>query len=275
MHGWESAMKDVKDKVVVITGAAMGMGQAFAEKFGENGAKLALVDRNEKALAQTCAALTDRGFIAVGFACDITDRKAVYKTADAVTEKLGPARVLINNAGVVFPGNLLDQADENIEATFSVNVLGMIWATKAFLPGMLDDEGGHLINMASASGFIAVGGLAPYSASKWAVIGLCEALRGEIAQLGKNVKVTVVCPSYVSTGMFAGAKAPILTNFLKTEEIVNKVYDGFTKDKLYVMAPWLMKSVPLLKGVLPARSFDRLLRVMGISTGANNLVGRE
>ncbi len=146
---------------------------------------------------------------------------------------------------------------------------------KAFIPDKVKRNKGQILNVATASGFIGVPRLAAYASSKWAVIGLTESVRMEIAREASNVKFTIVCPSYISTGMFEGVKPPFLTKFMTPEEIVDTMYDSFKKDRIYVLEPFMVKLTPALKAILPTKVFDIACGLLGISKGQDDFVGRN
>lgn len=268
-------MKDVKGKVVLITGAAMGMGKLLTEKFCEDGARVIMVDLNPDSLKEAKAEFEQRGFEVFDYVCDISDSKKVKAMAAWAKKEVGTVSVLVNNAGIVYKGDLVDMPDEQLSRTIDVNLKALMWTMKAFLPDMMEQNSGHVLNLASASGLIGVPNLAAYATSKWAVIGLSESVRYEMIRAKKNVKFTIVCPSYVATGMFEGVKPPKMTRFLTPKRIVGIMYDAFKNDKVYVMEPFMVKSTPLLKAMLPAKAFDWVHRTFGIDSGMDSFTGRS
>jgi all-trans-retinol dehydrogenase (NAD+) len=112
----------------------------------------------------------------------------------------------VNNAGIVSGKSLLEVDDARAELTVQVNTIAHFWTAKAFLPGMLKRNHGHVVSIASAAGIVGVAGLADYCASKFGAVGFNESLRLELRKLGTNVKTTVVCPYYIDTGMFTGVQ---------------------------------------------------------------------
>ena len=268
-------MRDVKGKVVLITGAAMGMGKLLTEKFCKDGARVIMVDMNKEELKASRDQFVEQGFEVYEYVCDVSDPKQIAALATWAKKEVGPVQVLVNNAGVAFRGTLIDQDVEQISKIFDVNVKGVAWMMKAFLPDMIEANEGHILNLASASGFIGVPGAAAYASSKWAVIGLSESVRYEIRNMHKNIKFTIVCPSYVSTGMFEGVRPPRGTGFLSPKRIVNAMYDAFKKDKLYVLEPFMVKLTPTLKALLPPTLFDFMHTTLGLDKGASGLTGRN
>ncbi len=267
-------MKDVKNKYVLITGAAMGMGKIFARKFAADGAKLVLVDVNKEALEHTAEEIRSTGGEVATYVCDLSQRRNVEELADKVHAEVGKMDVVVNNAGVVFGGEFLEVDQDKHDLTISVNTMAVMWMTRAFLPDMIEKGAGHFLNMASASGLLGLPKGASYAASKWACIGFSESIRLEMAELGhKNIKVTTVAPSYIRTGMFDGVNAPLLTPILDPEEVVDKAYRAFKRDQILVLEPFMVKVTPLLKGLLPPPLFDVVGKLFGVTRSMESWKG--
>jgi all-trans-retinol dehydrogenase (NAD+) len=267
----EIVMRDVKGKVALITGAARGMGRLLAEKFAQDGAVVVIADVDSSALEQAKRELVESGAAVHAYAFDVSDREQVYRTAEKIKAEVGPVQILVNNAGVIFKGDLLDQPDEKIETTYAVNLLGTVWMTKAYLPGMIETGQGHIVNMASASGLMGLSGGAAYGSSKWAVIGFTESVRYEMMKEKHPITFTIVCPSYVGTGMFEGAKPPKSTTFLNPKNVVDRIYMAVKKDKLWVMTPFMVNTVSPLKALLPQVVFDKMQDLLGLTHGLEGL----
>jgi short-subunit dehydrogenase len=260
-------MRDLKGKRTLITGGAAGIGRNIAERLVPEGAELVLVDLNEAALNETLAAIHSLGGEVSGYCLDLTDTDSIFRLRDRIHAQLGPIDVLVNNAGVVFGGGFLDVPFEKHVRTYRVNVEGMVAMTYAFLPDLLAGPEGHLVNIASAAGFIGLPWGTTYSSSKWAVIGFSESLRLELEMTKHDsVKVTTICPSYVSTGLFEGARPPRTTSMLAPEQLAQQIVDGIKRDELYVLTPWLVRVTPMLKGVLPTRLFDMIAWTLGATS---------
>jgi all-trans-retinol dehydrogenase (NAD+) len=267
-------MKDVSGKLVLVTGGAMGIGKITARKFLDEGARVVLVDLNEKELKKAALEFKRAGGDVYTYMADVTDSVGIGRLADKIKREVGIVDVLINNAGVVIGGEFLDLPDDKIRLHYEVNVLGMIWLTRAFLPGMIAKGEGHVVNMASASGFLGVPYLAAYASSKWAVIGLTESLALEMEALGhKGIKFTAICPSYVSTGMFEGVKAPLMTPFLTPETMARKIYEAVVEEKQKVLEPLMVKFTPALKALTTPRIFNMLSNILGVTNGAVGWTG--
>ncbi len=268
-------MRDLKDKRALITGGAAGIGRAIAERLVPEGAELVLADLNEQGLTETQAAIKAMGAKVSVYSLDVTDGDSVVRLRDRVHADLGPVDVLINNAGIVHGGPFVDVPLEKHLRTYRVNVEGTIAMTHAFLPDLLARPQAHLVNIASAAGLIGVPWGSTYASSKWAVIGFSESLRLELEMTKhESVKVTTVCPSYVSTGLFEGARPPLFTSLLTPETVAQEVVHGIKNDELYVLTPWLVKVTPVLKGLLPTRLFDAVAWSLGASSSMVHWKGR-
>jgi NAD(P)-dependent dehydrogenase (short-subunit alcohol dehydrogenase family) len=191
-------MKDFRNRLVLVTGGNSGIGEALALAFARAGARLILSARDAgrlEAVRQRCAEL---GAEAEAFAADVTDEKQVQALADWVHARHTALDVLVNNAGVVMGGLLTDVEPADWRRLHEINVMGVVHGCRAFLPRMIKrGQGGQVVNMASASGFIGTPGMGTYCASKFALVGLSESLRAELKRSG--IGVSVICPSYVKT----------------------------------------------------------------------------
>src|SRR3989338_692400 len=221
---------DVRDKIALITGGAGGIGKSLAVRFLRGGARVALWDMNPDELSSAVKELSAAGEVR-GYVVDITDRRKVISAAQELRRDVGEVDILDNNAGIVVGGDFLACPEEQLLRTMEVNLHGVMWCTRAFLPGMIRKGAGHIVMMSSAAGLLGVPGMAAYAASKHAVIGLAESLRLELrAQGHRGVKISIVCPGFVKTGMFEGAKPPLLTPWLSPERIADKIYEGVLRD---------------------------------------------
>jgi len=270
-------MKEIKGKVVLITGGALGMGKEVARLFAKDGARIVLWDLRQEDLDKTAEELRGLGAEVHTYICDVTKREMVYETAEKVKKEAGVVDILDNNAGVVFGGPLWDVDDDKILKTLEVNLNAVIWCTKAFLPEMMERNQGHIIMMASAAGILGVPGLATYCATKHAVVGLSDSLRMELKKVGKDgIKLTVVCPSFVQTGMFEGVKPPRLNPWLTTEQMAIKIYKAVLKEKPYVREPFIVKTVPFLKGISTTSLLDWVsANIFAMDRSMDTWIGRQ
>jgi len=258
-------MKDVRGKAALVTGGAFGMGLLWCERFAAEGARLVIWDINQDNLDRAVKDFERRGIKVLGQIVDVSDAKAVAEAAQKAQDETGGVDILINNAGIVYSKPFLETADEHLAATVDVDLKGVMWCMKNFLPHMIDQNSGHIVNIASLAGYVGVPRMPAYSASKWGVIGLTESIRLEVTKVMKvdGIKFTVVCPGYVDTGMFAGAKPPRFTRLLQPKEVVDEAYAAFKRNQYYVRMPWLTKVTPLLKGVFPWQAVDVITDLFG------------
>jgi len=269
---------EISGKNVVITGGASGMGRLFALKTARLGATVVIYDLDAGAMnaaVEEIKRLTGRE--AHGFVCDVSDREAVYRTADEVRDLVGPVDVLFNNAGVVSGRRLMEIPDEKIEAVMGVNVLALYWVTKSFLPDMLARNSGHIVTMASAAGLLGVDRQTDYAASKSAAIGFTRSLRVELKQTGHTgVKTTIVEPFFVNTGMFEGVKTrfPSILPILDQDYVTDRVIEAVRRNKQDLKMPPIVNLVPGLQ-LLPVNIFDWIMDFLGVNDSMDEFRGRE
>ncbi|WP_108251874.1 SDR family NAD(P)-dependent oxidoreductase [Planctomonas deserti] len=200
-------MKNLANKVVVITGAGSGIGRALALDLAARGSILALSDVVEAGLAETTHRARSAGAPAVqSELLDVSDREAVGRYAESIAARFGRVNVVINNAGVALDGSFADVGYDDMEWIMGVNFWGVVHGTKAFLPHLIASGDGHLVNISSLFGLLSVPNQSLYNASKYAVRGLSEALRQEMLVAHLPVGVTVVHPGGVRTGIARSAR---------------------------------------------------------------------
>ncbi len=245
------------EKTVLITGAASGIGLIMARKCLERGAShLVMWDINEEALLSSAASFTREGYSVSTHVVDVSDPGQIRQTADEVLSEIGKVDVLFNNAGVVVGKAFHEHSYEEIDRTIGVNTLGLMYVTRAFLPGMIRTGSGQIVNIASAAGLTPNPGMTVYAASKWAALGWSDSLRIELERISKDLRVLTVQPSYINTGMFAGVKAPRMVPLLDPEAISTKILDAVELNKIHLREPFMVKLTPFLKGIMPARLYD-------------------
>lgn len=264
------------DRLVLVTGSARGLGLGMAREFGARGARLALWDIDGTALDEAAESLRADGFRVSTDAVDLTDRIAVEAAATRVLAEEGPVDVLVNNAGVVAGKPLLDLTPGDIERTFGVNTLSLFWTTRAFLPGMIARGSGHVVTIASAGGLAGIPRLVDYCASKFAAVGFDEALRTEMSTLGHRIGTTVVCPVYVDTGMFEGARTrvPWLLPVLSPAMVVRRTVRAVERGRRRVIVPRFVYLVFPLR-LLPVAWFDRIVGWLGLTRSMDGFKGRR
>ncbi len=269
-------MRDLNDKRVLLTGAGHGLGREMALAFAAAGAQVVVTDRAADRVEQTVEAVRHAGGRAVGYPLDITDNGMIGDVRRRLLAEHGPPDLLINNAGIAHGGAFLDVPLEQHHATYRVNLLGPVAVTHAFLPDLIARPRAHLVNIASASGLIALPYATTYASSKWGVIGFTESIREELRLLGhRHVSVTVVCPSYIDTGMAAGVRVPLLSNMLRSEQVARLVLGAVRRRREVVLTPWLVKITPFSRGVLPPSWFRRTCDWLGITGSMRTWYGHN
>jgi all-trans-retinol dehydrogenase (NAD+) len=274
-------MKTVEGKLVLITGAAMGMGRMYAQRAVAEGARaVVLWDINEVALKETVNELQAAGGIVHHYVVDVSSRPKIEKAAAQVRKEVGNPEIVFNNAGVVRGNAYFWETDNarDTEFTIKINTIAPMIVTREFLPGMIESGTEcRLVNVASAAGFISNPRMASYAASKWGAIGFSDSVRVELEQAGhKKVKVTTVCPYYVKTGMFDGAKAGLLLPLLEPEEVVEAAWKGMKKGAPFVVLPKTVLLSESIKGLMPTPLRDFLGgRVFGVHKTMEEFTGRK
>lgn len=279
-------MADVAGTTVLVTGAAQGMGRLYAGRaVAEGAARLILWDVDAAGLEAARAALqsaADRRPGASGAtvveaqAVDLADGAALAAAAARVAER-GVPDVLINNAGIVRGAYFWEHTRADIDATMAVNALAPMRTTLAFLPAMIAaGRPARIVTVASAAGLVSNPRMSVYAASKAAALGWSDSLRLELEQAGhRHVKVTTVCPTYVSTGMFAGARGMLMTPLMTPEHVVEVVWASMLEGRPLLLMPWTVKLAQFARGALPRPAWDFLAgRVFGIYSSMGGFTGR-
>jgi NAD(P)-dependent dehydrogenase (short-subunit alcohol dehydrogenase family) len=198
-------VNDLTGVVAVVTGAGNGIGRAVALELGGAGMRVAVADLDGDAADSVANEVRALGVASVGVQTDVRSLDAVVGLADQVEAELGPVRLLVNNAGVGLIEPIVSITDEDWHWVMDVNFYGVINGVQAFLPRMLAAGGeGHIVNTASMSGLSTTRDLGGYNASKYAVVGLTEAMRDELADHG--IGVSLLCPGVVGTGIMGRSR---------------------------------------------------------------------
>lgn len=273
-------MKTVAGKTVLVTGAAMGLGKLFAQRaVADEAAAVVLWDINEEALQETLAELEDAGGKVHGYVVDVSSPDNVSTAADLVCEEVGTVEVLINNAGIVRGNGYFWETSSvrDIQQTMSINSLAPMFITREFLPGMIESgDECRIVNIASSAGLVSNPRMAVYAASKWAAIGWSDSVRLELEQAGhKQIRITTVCPTYINTGMFEGAKGILLTPMLEQEEVVDGAWKEMLKGGPFLIIPWTSRLNKVLTGILPVSMRDFYLDHVGVYHSMEEFTGHD
>ncbi|HWK77772.1 MULTISPECIES: SDR family NAD(P)-dependent oxidoreductase [unclassified Microbacterium] len=271
----------ITDALVLITGAARGMGELYARRaVAANARAVALWDIDEDAATALATDLSRSGIDVRAYRVDVSQREDIAAGIQRVRADLGSPDVVINNAGIVRGTPFWEHDPQrDIELTMRINSLAAMWLTREVLPDMIADTSRpkRILNIASAAGTLANPHMSVYAASKWAMIGWSESVRLELKAHGhRHIAVTTFCPSYVSTGMFEGARGPLLTPILTPRSATAAAWDGMLRGTPMVLRPWTVKLSMALRGVLPTATWDFLARnVFKVYSSMDRFTGRR
>ena len=202
-------MNDFSGKCIMITGGSRGIGFAAAQAFLEQGARVAFCARDAERLRAAEGRLHPAGEM-MAMAADVRDRARIERFVRKAHDRFGRIDILVNNAGMVWTGNFVEQDPESIDAVIDVNIKGVLYATRAVLPLMIENGEGVVINISSGAGLSGFAGLAAYCTSKFGVVGFTESLDLEVRDRG--IRVYALCPGRVATDMqqqYSGRKIGI------------------------------------------------------------------
>ncbi|HEX9834576.1 MAG TPA: SDR family oxidoreductase [Mycobacterium sp.] len=230
-------MDNIRGKTIAITGAARGIGYATAKALLERGARVVIGDRDVALQESAVGQLTKLGQVS-GYPLDVTDRESFATFLDkARTDGGGHVDVLINNAGVMPIGPFLDQSEQTIRSTIEVNFYGVLTGCQLVLPEMVARRSGHIVNIASLAGMLAVPGQVVYAGTKFAVVGLSSGLSDEFAPQG--VEVSCVMPTFTNTELVAGTHTSAAQKPVEPEDIAVAVVKVLDKPRtLASVPPW-------------------------------------
>ncbi|QEW03463.1 SDR family NAD(P)-dependent oxidoreductase [Microbacterium lushaniae] len=274
------ASSPVSGSVVLITGGARGMGALYARRAVAAGARaVALWDIDAEAATALAQDLSRSGTDVRPYRVDVSQLADIRTAAASVRADLGSPDILINNAGIVRGAPFWEHDPvRDIEATLRINALAAMWLTRELLPDMMADASRpkRILNIASAAGTLANPNMSVYAASKWAMIGWSDSLRLELAKDGhRHIAVTTYCPSYVSTGMFEGARGPLLTPIMTPQQATRAAWNGMLRGTPIVLRPWTVKLAMAARGVLPTRAWDLVAdKVFGVYSSMDHFTGR-
>ena len=254
-------MDNIRGKTIAITGAARGIGHATAKALLARGARVVIGDRDVAVLESAVAGLSSLGQVS-GYPLDVTDTESFATFLDkARTDGSGHIDVLINNAGVMPVGAFLDQSDQAIRSAIEVNFYGVLTGCRLVLPDMVRRRGGHIVNVASMAGMVAVPGQVVYAGTKFAVVGLSTAMADEFAPQG--VEVTVIMPTFTNTELIAGTKATGAQKPVQPEDIAAAIVKALDKPKTHVSVPAPLRFVGAATSMLGPRGRRWLSKQMG------------
>jgi NADP-dependent 3-hydroxy acid dehydrogenase YdfG len=246
-------------QVAAVTGAARGIGKATAQAFAREGMKVAIGDIDAELAEQAAAEL---GPNVAGFALDVTRRDSVEAFVDATEERFGPLDVLVNNAGIMPVGRFIDEDDATAARMVDINLHGVIHGMKVALPRMMARDRGHVVNMASQAGKYGAPGGATYSATKHAVVGLTEAVRGELHIEDSAVELSYVMPFIVRTELGTGTEEARTMKKLEPADVADAIVDAIKHGRVEVWVPRSARGTYRFGMLLPRRATEGLARAL-------------
>ncbi len=241
------AARSLRGRVAFLTGAARGIGRATAAALVAEGARVVIAD-----LDGALAARTGREVGAIGVQLDVTDHAAFTAALDETEHEVGPLDVLVNNAGVMGIGAFADDSAAAAYRQFEINVFALMHGTREAIARMRPRGQGHIVNLASMAGVVPTPGAATYSASKHAVVGLCESLWWELR--GSGVELSYVLPSLVNTELAADIKRTRAAAIIEPETVAAEIVGALKVPRLAVFAPRSMGPITKVTGLIPARA---------------------
>jgi NADP-dependent 3-hydroxy acid dehydrogenase YdfG len=257
-------MDNIRGKTIVITGAARGIGHATAKALLARGARVIIGDRDVDVLESAVVGLSSLGSVS-GHPLDVTDRESFAAFLDkARADGGGHIDVLINNAGVMPVGSFLEQSAQAIRSSIEVNFYGVLTGCQLVLPEMVKRRGGHIINIASLAGMVAVPGQIVYAGTKFAVVGLSTGMADEFAPHG--VKVTAVLPTFTNTELISGTSPSAAQKPVEPAEIAAAIVKVLDKPKTQVSVPGWGRLFALAAMLLSDRRRRWLNKKMGNDT---------
>ncbi len=243
-------------KVVAITGGARGIGKATATALVRKGCRVAIGDLDLGLAEQTAAGLGG-GTVALGL--DVTDRGSFTRFLEETERQLGPVDVVVNNAGIMPVTALVDESDDSIHRQLDINVYGVIVGTQLAIERMRPRGGGHIVNIASQAGKTAIPGIATYSGTKHAVVGICESVRAELR--GSGVEVHCVMPTVVNTELTAGVGQKLIKP-VEAEDVADEIVEALEVGRFDVFVPRYNAVMTRFAALMPRRVNEAIARLM-------------
>jgi short-subunit dehydrogenase len=248
--------RSLSGKVVAITGGARGIGKATATALVRKGCRVAIGDLEVELAEQTAAGL---GGGTIALPLDVTDRESFTGFLAETERQLGPVDVVINNAGIMPVTAIVDESDASIKRQLDINIYGVIVGTQLAIERMRPRGSGHIVNIASQAGKTAIPGIATYSGTKHAVVGICEAVKGELR--GSGVEVHCVMPTVVNTELTAGVGQKLIKP-VEVEAVANEIVDALEVGRYDVYVPKSNAVVTRFSALLPRRASEAIGRLM-------------
>jgi NAD(P)-dependent dehydrogenase (short-subunit alcohol dehydrogenase family) len=248
--------RSLNGKVVAITGGARGIGKATATALVGKGCRIAIGDLELELAEQTAAHL---GGGTVALPLDVTDRASFERFLDEAERQLGPVDVVINNAGIMPVTALVDESDDSIRRQLDINVYGVIVGTQLAIERLRPRGAGHIVNIASQAGKTALPGIATYSGTKHAVVGVSEAVRAELRD--SDIEVHCVMPTVVNTELTAGLGQKWIKP-VEAEDVADEIVDALELGRFDVFVPRSNAVMSRFAALMPRRVSEAVARLM-------------
>ncbi|XP_012557801.2 epidermal retinol dehydrogenase 2 isoform X2 [Hydra vulgaris] len=274
--------KDLKNEIVLLTGASGGIGKLLAKKLVQKGCILILIDIDTFGLEEVSQTLNEtfQQQVAYPFKCDISNYDEICLIKKKIVETIGNPTIIINNAGVVAGKYFFDLKPKEIQKTFEVNILSHFWVVQLFLPHMLEMNHGHIVSVASILGLDSFAGVSEYGASKAAAVNFMKSLRQELRLINKNgVHCTTVLPFHTSTDMFKGFgsrfKNFFLLKVLDPDYVAERIIDAVERNQTTLYIPKILYVIITLLSVLPDNSYDVIADFFKVNHSMQSFLGKK
>jgi len=241
----------------LVTGAASGIGAATARRLAAEGARVAIADIDEPGARAVAEELDG-----LAVAMNVGDTVSVRAGAARVARELGPVDVLVNNAGIMQLGRFWEEDDATAQRMIDINLHGVIWGTKAALHRMIPKGRGAVVNIASQAGLYGAPGGATYSATKHGVVGLSEAIRGELRLAGHDIQISYVCPVVVNTELGRGTADTKGVTMVQPQDVADGIVEALQLGIVDVHVPKSVKRISKVTAFLPRRASEGIARAM-------------
>ncbi|XP_032678940.1 17-beta-hydroxysteroid dehydrogenase 13-like [Odontomachus brunneus] len=268
--------KKVFDEIVLITGTGHGIGKELAIRYASLGATVVCLSLNEQRNEETIEKIKMMGLnAAYAYKCDVSKREEVFEVAGKIKREVGDVTILINNAGIMPCHVFLDHTTEEIKRVFDVNVLAHFWMLQAFLPGMIENNYGHIVALSSVAGLFSLPNVVPYCASKFAVRGLMEGISEELrlSTKGKSlIKFTTIYPYIVDTGFCKKPriKFPYFMPMVPLQLAVSHIIRAQRRDYREYSVPSFWQSIHAVMRILPYEALCSLIDFIDFGVEADN-----
>jgi short-subunit dehydrogenase len=254
----ELAMRQIRGKKALVTGAASGIGRAIALELAREGTDLFLIDIDDVGLADTVSAVRTSGVSIASRRCDVSRPGEISATVGEILSRWGGVDILVNNAGITYYGHTVEMSAEHWDRVLQVNLHSHVQFTRELLPSLLARPEAHIVNVCSMFGLVAMPKLTAYSTSKFAMVGFSDALRAEYGREGLGV--TALCPGFVATNLFTSAPQPekgkgpkVPPRFFCTtpEKVARSAVRAIRRDRRLVVVEPLAKLLTTIKRFTP------------------------